>query len=73
MSSPAIALPVPRSGSTPDPVQRNTEPEASVLPNREVQQSDIAALAYSLWEKRGRPEGSAEVDWIEAERTVMAK
>jgi len=27
---------------------------------------DIAALAHSLWEKRGCPEGSAEQDWYHA-------
>lgn len=27
---------------------------------------DIAALAYQLWQARGCPEGSAEVDWFKA-------
>jgi hypothetical protein len=27
----------------------------------------IKRKAYELWEKRGRPLGSPEVDWIEAE------
>jgi hypothetical protein len=29
---------------------------------------DIAKLAYHFWEQRGRPRGSAEVDWSRAER-----
>ena len=28
---------------------------------------EIARLAYQIWEDRGRPIGSAEVDWYEAE------
>lgn len=32
----------------------------------------IAKLAYLLWESRGRPAGSAERDWLEAEATLDA-
>lgn len=31
---------------------------------------DIARLAYALWQHRGCPNGSAENDWFEAERTL---
>ena len=31
---------------------------------------DVATLAYRLWEERGRPMGSPEVDWYRAEREV---
>ena len=30
----------------------------------------IAELAYGLWEERGCPEGSAEVDWYKAEMVI---
>ena len=30
----------------------------------------VEKLAYKLWEERGRPFGSAEVDWFAAERAV---
>jgi hypothetical protein len=30
----------------------------------------VAKLAYQLWEKRGSPFGSPEVDWFAAERAV---
>jgi hypothetical protein len=30
-------------------------------------QDDIAHLAYALWQRRGSPDGTAEVDWLEAE------
>ena len=30
----------------------------------------VARLAYSLWEQRGRPEGSDELDWRHAEQKI---
>jgi hypothetical protein len=36
-------------------------------------QQQIAELAYSLWQARGAPEGSARVDWAEAERLILAR
>ena len=30
-----------------------------------------AILAYRLWEKRGRPLGSPEVDWFEAKKQLV--
>ena len=33
---------------------------------------DVAVLAYKLWERRGRPFGSPEVDWYEAERQLRS-
>lgn len=35
--------------------------------------TSIAELAYSLWEARGRPQGTAESDWLEAERQLAEK
>jgi len=32
----------------------------------------IAELAFELWEARGRPHGTAEEDWLEAERRLAA-
>ena len=29
-----------------------------------------AKLAYELWERRGRPVGSPDVDWFEAEKAL---
>jgi len=31
-----------------------------------LQRAEIAACAYALWELRGKPVGSPEVDWYEA-------
>jgi hypothetical protein len=33
-------------------------------------QSEIARLAYQLWEERGRPNDAHEQDWLEAERRL---
>jgi hypothetical protein len=32
----------------------------------------VAKLAYQLWEERGHPFGSPEVDWFQAERAVYS-
>lgn len=32
----------------------------------EPNETDIAALAYALWESRGCPDGSPEEDWFRA-------
>jgi hypothetical protein len=34
------------------------------------QEKTISDLAYHLWQARGCPMGSAELDWAEAERQV---
>ena len=34
---------------------------------------EIAERAYRLWEERGRPLGSPEVDWYRAVREVEAR
>lgn len=34
---------------------------------------DIARLAYSLWEARGCPEGSPEIDWFEAVKELRTR
>ncbi len=35
--------------------------------------TDIATLAYQLWHARGCPEGSPEVDWLEAEEQFRSR
>jgi hypothetical protein len=32
----------------------------------------VTRLAYRLWEERGRPLGSSDVDWVAAERAVYS-
>jgi hypothetical protein len=36
----------------------------------EILRQLTAARAYQLWEKRGRPHGTPETDWQEAERLI---
>jgi len=36
-------------------------------------QAEIARLAYSYWEARGRKHGSALEDWLRAERELSAR
>jgi len=38
----------------------------------EARHEFVAKLAYKLWEERGRPLGSPEVDWFAAERAVYS-
>ena len=48
----------------------------SVQENLEIQEpqrQDIEKLAYALWQERGSTEGSAEEDWIEAERRLRSE
>jgi hypothetical protein len=41
------------------------------LPRR-PNEAEISILAYDLWQSRGRPFGSPEVDWFEAERRLKS-
>ena len=42
----------------------------SQLPDQAIR-AEIAELAYLLWEEQGYPTGSAERDWLEAERRIQ--
>jgi hypothetical protein len=35
--------------------------------------AEIAELAYALWQARGCPQGSPEVDWLEAAQALRAR
>jgi hypothetical protein len=37
-----------------------------------ISRQSIEKLAYQLWSARGRPHGSEEEDWLEAERQLAA-
>ena len=43
----------------------NADQEITEATN-DLREQDIAALAYGLWEARGCPEGSPEIDWFAA-------
>jgi hypothetical protein len=48
---------------------QETPPPAPV----EITMEKIAQRAYEKWCERGRPEGSAERDWLEAEAELRAE
>lgn len=46
---------------------------ASTVAQKPVSESDIAVCAYYLWEQHGRPIGSPDIDWFEAERRLKGR
>jgi Protein of unknown function (DUF2934) len=57
----------PPSASEPSPAHKGPE---EIDPS-EAAREHIAALAYELWESRGRPEGTDLEDWFRAERHLQ--
>jgi hypothetical protein len=63
------------------PRKGSSEPEPDVTVKDDVEESifakppheDIAVLAYSYWVERGQPDGSAEEDWLRAERELTER
>lgn len=53
------------------PLIRHAGSPRSVAPTYPVERAmteyEIEVLAYSLWEARGRPDGSSQEDWLNAE------
>ena len=56
-----------------------TDPAVAVTPTEDsgretpIRDEDIALLAYSYWEARAGRDGSAEEDWLRAERELRAR
>jgi hypothetical protein len=60
---------MPKKSRPPDKQQPlELTPEFSYESRREF----VAKLAYELWEQRGCPFGSPDVDWFAAEQAVYA-
>jgi len=59
--------------------QRTVAASNRGLPNSSPENSNgldseqIATLAYQLWHARGCPQGSPEIDWLEAEKQIRAR
>ena len=47
------------------------EEKVALKPVGNALHAKIERVAYGLWERRGRPAGSPEVDWSEAEKQVL--
>jgi hypothetical protein len=52
--------------------QEATSPAKENVEGAEHLHEQIAALAYSLWEQRGRVEGNPEEDWFRAEEELKS-
>ena len=44
------------------------QPESGAEP--QSYREDVATLAYRLWQERGCPDGSSQVDWFQAEQLL---
>jgi hypothetical protein len=68
MSAPAPAK--PKSPELPA-IKPMAESGLSEIEGLEASRhEDISRLAYALWQQRGCPEGSADIDWFEAEQQL---
>lgn len=56
------------AAASPAPANGN-----STFPDEVSFKEQIALLAYSYWEARGRQGGSPHEDWIRAEREILAR
>jgi hypothetical protein len=50
-----------------------TNPGGKLTMAIELAVEDVRARAYALWNARGRPEGSPDVDWYAAEQLLRAE
>ena len=66
-----------QKGETAVPEQATKTAPASQTPVPSIEsrptQEQIAALAYTLWQARGCPEGMPDEDWFNAEKALNAK
>ena len=64
----------PQRSLSPDPRADIGDPDAPVQPDdvEELSENEIAMRSYELWQERGSPVGSPEVDWFRAEQEIAA-
>ncbi len=68
--APTISRPADATvARAPAPQDMSSEPRRKPTAERD----EIASLAYSYWESRGRQGGSAEDDWLRAERELRRR
>jgi hypothetical protein len=58
----------PSSGATPPPTPRTPEPADAGVPRERV-----AERAFEIWVRKGRPVGTADQDWAQAEAELRAE
>ena len=60
-----------KSREVKSPESMDEEQSSSVSQHRKgLAHHDVSSRAYELWQERGCPDGSAEEDWLQAERQV---
>ena len=69
-AAPKVAKAAPHKHTRSRKVEESTE-TSPVAVTLVVTHDDIAVLAYSYWEARGCTGGSAEEDWLRAERELL--
>lgn len=52
--------------------QRQRHDRALLNAEQNADYEKIAALAYSLWQAHGCPEGTAQEDWLAAEQQIRS-
>lgn len=57
------------SAGEPEIAETTQQQPASRTP-RQFTHEECSQLAYSIWQQRGCPEGTAEADWFEAEEQL---
>jgi hypothetical protein len=64
----------PSSRKTRPPLEAQGAQRRPVMPSTQESptQEEIEKLAYLLWEERGAPLGSPEIDWERAEEALRA-
>lgn len=66
-------MPLPRQQHDLTAKKRSSEIRHSTVKisvSKQLNQDEIARLAYALWQARGCPHGSAEIDWLQAEEQL---
>jgi hypothetical protein len=54
------------------PIDKHQPPQLIPDSSYESRHEFVEKLAYKLWEQRGRPLGSPDIDWFAAEQAVYA-
>jgi hypothetical protein len=52
---------------------QTSQPTSQPTPQVKVPHDKIAMRAYEKWVKRGRPQGTSDQDWMEAEAELKAE
>src|SRR5690242_2142031 len=65
--------PLPASAGPGELSKPASDDSAAALQEGEDRYQEIQKLAYELWETRGNPVGSPDVDWNEAEQQLKSR